>query len=269
MRRALPVVVVGGLLALATSAAQAQPERRDDQALAAQTLAELLAQSTVLVRPGPAKTVIFLTPIRASAATPGVCEYDVLEVERPGSWTPAAAPAIRSVRSERQYRLLAVEPLEPFRAEAFAERDRRCRELEGEGRSGFNISDNADDLWIAGQLVTQAAAALDTRAFERIAPRLCRSRRPCPSAAELRRLLDIDSLGGVHEALPCPRDQACLRTVLADEQAGEVSLWRASLRADRVAFGEWRLRSLSLERQPIISLADDVIEAAPSAGAPP
>lgn len=260
MRDALAAMVAGALLALGASGAQAQPTSSADQALAGQTLTELLGQSKVLMRPGLAKTVILMTPIRASASTPGVCEYDVLEIERPGTWTPADAPSIRSVRSERWYRLIAVEPLEAFRAEVYADRDRRCRNLESEGRAGFYTSERADDVWIAGQLIVQAAGALGKPAFERIAPRLCAPRRPCPSPAELRRLLEINSLRAVHQELPCPRDQLCLRALLADDEGGELSLWQATLRVHRVAWGKWRLRSLSLERQPIISLADDAIE---------
>ena len=261
MRLAVAGVAAGGLIAMASVACAQSPDAAD-RALAAQTLRELQDQSTVLVRPGAAKTIILVTPVRASASSPGVCEYDVLEIERPGPWTPAEAPPIRSVSSERQYRLLAVQPSEAATPEAYARRDRRCREAAAD-REGFYGAPRAELVWIAGQLIDQAAKALGTPMFEALRPKSCTKAHACPSDSELGHLLTIGALGGVREEAPCPRKQLCLRALLGEHQGGDLALWSASFRAESAGWARWRPVALQFQRQPIISFADDVMDAPP------
>jgi hypothetical protein len=256
VRLALAAALV---VALSAGGARAQADYppAEDRALVSRILEALMKEGRLFVRrtAGAPPVVAIITPIRASSE-PGICEYDVLQVE---GAAPTAGRTTAALSAERSYRLVAIEPRAAFGPEDHARRDRACRELEGLGSGGFSSADRAQVVWIAGQLVAQAAAR-NGAAFERLRERACAKEKVCPTAAEMRRLLTADGVGAVREAEPCRHD-VCLEVLLSlNDPMEESKIWWASMGGQRTEAGDWRLKSLTLRHSAIASLADDVVD---------
>lgn len=202
-----------------------------DDALQARAMLEaLMAESKGFVsrdwptEPSPNRRLFLDTPVRSSDQ-PGVCEYDTLEIilAEPGAAASPNAPRVRSVKTERQFSLMAIRSRDSWSALQRVEQDNECRTKapraktwEEEG-AHYDNSTDAATVWLAGQALEQLAAGL----VKQICPREDR----CPPA----NLLSVDRWAAAVESYDeCKSQMTCLRLAIrADGPNG--GLWWADV----------------------------------------